>query len=332
MLSAIHNEITITKLKVDKYKVANLTRTDNTLSITHNFSEIGNIIGGLHSKKIYCIDDEKSADLTTEIRQEEDIFLALLSLITKKHFFYNRTQKETEKYDRKECIKRRNKEKHSLNYFGIQQLEFIVNAKSLHRVFNESKFTLGGRFYGAYHETIPKQFRHHIKINGQETVELDYKAHHLRMSYHLLGIDYPNDPYLVLTTDDNERAIYKKLCLIAINAKNENKAIRGFRNAAMTENFAIDLTSENIRALLAWLKKVHEPIAEYIHSKKGLQLQYLDSQITEAILMSLTRQGIPVLSVHDSYIVPVQYEEQLQEAMMSNYEKLLKFEPILEKA
>lgn len=219
-----------------------------------------------------------------------------------------------------------------LHYFGIQQIEFTVNAKNLHRVFNKSKFTLGGRFYGAYHETIPKKFRRHIKIDGQDTVEWDYKAHHLRMPYHLLGIDYQDDPYMVLATDDNERKIYKKLCLIAINAENETKAIQGFREKALEEGFDIALTNETIRSLLDWLKIVHHPIAEYIHSKKGLKLQYLDSQITEAILMSLTKQGIPCLPVHDSYIVPGQYEEQLQETMMNEYKKLMGFEPVIERA
>ena len=100
----------------------------------------------------------------------------------------------------------------------------------------------------------------------------------------------------------------------------------------MGEDIGISLTNDMIRSLLDWLKMVHAPIAEYIHSKKGLNLQYLDSQITEAILMSMTKQGIPCLPVHDSYVVPAQHEAELQEAMMEEYRKVMGFEPVIEKA
>jgi hypothetical protein len=34
---------------------------------------------------------------------------------------------------------------------------------------------------------------------------------------------------------------------------------------------------------------------------------YVDSQITELLIQQFTDKGIPVLTVHDSYIIPIGY-------------------------
>lgn len=282
--------------------------------------------------KRYNFEPVEIASTATPTRQDQGICLATLSLIIKKHFFYHRLSRHKEKVSGKDLTKQRNLAKHPLSHFGIQSLELVIKKKRLYRVFSKKKFTLGGRFYGACHEMMPKSFRQQSIINGQPSVELDYSAHHLRMSYHLKGIDYQADPYLKLTTDKEERKIFKTLCLIAINAEDENKAIRGFRKKALKEGFEISLVDQNVRSLLDRVKKAHTPIADYIHSKKGLKLQYIDSQISEAILMRMTKQEIPCLPVHDSYVVPCQYGELLREVMREEYEKIMGFEPVIEKA
>ncbi|MBV5343105.1 hypothetical protein JZU68_05670, partial [bacterium] len=83
-----------------------------------------------------------------------------------------------------------------------------------------------------------------VFIGGEPTVELDYAAHHIRIPYHLEGIDYREDPYLALTDDPEERSVFKKLLLIALNAETEKKTVRGFRDAciATAKKSKIDLT------------------------------------------------------------------------------------------
>ncbi len=218
-----------------------------------------------------------------------------------------------------------------LRDFNISQFDFIINSKKLHRVFNKESFELGGRFYGAFYQTMPKGFRKDILIGGEPTVELDYAAHHIRMPYHLEGIDYREDPYLALTDDPEERSIFKKLLLIALNAETEKMAVRGFRDACISaaKKMKIALTNKNIYGLLERVRAKHPGIAGYINSGAGRSLQYLDSRITEAILMRMTDKGIPCLPVHDSYIVPRQFENELRAAMVDEYQALLKFEPVI---
>lgn len=50
-------------------------------------------------------------------------------------------------------------------------------------------------------------------------------------------------------------------------------------------------------------------------SDKGIELMYLDSQITEYILQDFTKMDKTVLSVHDSYIVEIDLIQDLRNAM-----------------
>jgi len=40
---------------------------------------------------------------------------------------------------------------------------------------------------------MPKEVRKCIRIDGEPACELDYKAHHIRMLYHEMGVDYRED-------------------------------------------------------------------------------------------------------------------------------------------
>src|SRR3954451_20703608 len=68
-------------------------------------------------------------------------------------------------------------------------------SNKLHRVFNRGKFSLGGRFYGGWWQNIPADSRATIKINGADTVELDYPRLHPTLLYSLAGKAMDGDPY-----------------------------------------------------------------------------------------------------------------------------------------
>jgi hypothetical protein len=71
-----------------------------------------------------------------------------------------------------------------------------------------------------------------------------------------------------------------------------------------------------------WLKpawdamcKAHKPIEAHIGSGAGRELQRVESDVAEHVMLKLRRQGIPVLGIHDSFVVPNVYERELAEAM-----------------
>ena len=138
-----------------------------------------------------------------------------------------------------------------------------------------------------------------------------------------------DDPYTILCDSDEERQIFKLAQLIAINASDEELAIKAIRNAFRIKWIKYDLTNESIGKLLTRFKEAHHPIAKYIHTGKGRGLQNLDSQITEIILVDLTNKNIPVLPVHDSYIVEEGYQGVLADKMIEAYEEVMGFTPVI---
>lgn len=221
--------------------------------------------------------------------------------------------------------------KRPLSYFGIHRLSFVSHYQYLHRVFNKDPEN-GGRFYGACHINMPKEVRKCIYIDGEPACELDYKAHHIRMLYHWFENDYRKDPYIELCEGDPSlRVVYKIVSLVSINAKDEKKAIGGIRKELQDNGIPFDTTNKSIKSCIERFKEVHEPISGFLNSGKWGHLQNLDSQITNIILKSMLKEGIPCLPVHDSYIVPAKYEDLLEELMVEAYKKIMGYTPEIEK-
>lgn len=353
-LSNVSGSIEISKLvvdtryitlgKEDRVEEDRYSRENSTCRpMSQNFFDIEYVFEELNHQYSYSIDREKEKS-TVEIRDDKAVYQALLSIIIEKHLFLNRKKSGKDK----KALRAANLEKKTLLDFGIRSLSLEIKSKHLYRVFNEN-FDKGGRHYGAFHQVMPKEFRKHININSEDTVELDYSALHLRMAYHLSDLDYDGDPYTVLTNYSNERDIFKLLALVAINAETEQSAIKGFRKNAfeiarkkafkdsinggrkkvLTEYLGIELTDASIKELLERLRKVHYRIEGFIHSGEGLKLQKLDSQIADGILQRLMKLNIPCLPVFDSFIVPKQYEDILMHIMIKEYEKVMDFKPVI---
>jgi len=90
----------------------------------------------------------------------------------------------------------------------------------LHRVFNGS-MSLGGRFYGSAHQTMKKQYRQRITIDGEPTVELDYSALHPNLLLWRTGGALSADPYTEIAGKAGiTRELVKALLLRLINSEN----------------------------------------------------------------------------------------------------------------
>jgi hypothetical protein len=68
------------------------------------------------------------------------------------------------------------------------------------------------------------------------------------------------------------------------------------------------------------LRDKHAPIADAIASDAGIRLQRADSQIAEHVIEQFTDQDIPILCIHDSFIVPFGREAELDAAMTRAFE------------
>jgi len=205
------------------------------------------------------------------------------------------------------------------------------NDKFTHRVFNNNRWDHGGRFYGGFWQSIPSASRPFIRINGRRTIEVDYSSHHPALLYAQRGVNYWKevgaDPYEIETNNNHpvwQRKYLKDLLLIAINAESDEKAFGAFIMEHVIGNKDLKgvFTHKILGAALDALRSKHEQIADLIGTGKGIELQYLDSQITEMIITSFMADGIPVLAVHDSYIVWEEHADGLRDVMNEAWRKL----------
>jgi hypothetical protein len=203
----------------------------------------------------------------------------------------------------------------------------------LYRVFNNGTFDEGGRYYGGEYQSLSEEEREKILINGKPTVELDYKALHPRMLYHIEGVDYPADPYQAVSSIKALRAPIKKLMQIMINADNHQEAYYAFEDY-LAENpevrKAIYECGLDVRELMRMIREKHPRIEKYFNSGIGVKLQYRDSKIAEQILKYFTKKEIVCLCVHDSFIVEKQYRDELFEVMMREYKREMGFKGLVE--
>jgi hypothetical protein len=216
-----------------------------------------------------------------------------------------------------------------LKAIGIEHLEFQLVYEYLHRVFNDSSFSRGGRFYGAIHLSLPRDLRAFIHIDGQPTVELDYSAFHIKMLYHKEGIDYQDDPYSACE-GAALRKVYKAVGLIAINAENAKKAYGAIADELKDRGLIAPKRDEPIVSLVNAFKQTHLPIQKHLFSGVGTKLQNIDSDIMNSILARLLGMDIVGLPVHDSVIVPAQYKDILEALMIEEYQKQMGFKPVVD--
>ena len=218
-------------------------------------------------------------------------------------------------------------EEFALKEIGIEQLQFSLNEEILYRVFNRKSFKKGGRAFGASYQRLPKLIRKGIRINNENTVELDFSAYHIRMLYHLNKIDYQEDPYTVCGGEKHRKA-FKCASLVIINAKNETEAKSAIRNELIDSEIPLPDVKNPLNWMVNRFKEAHQPIAKFICSDYGVTLQNIDSHIMNDILMRLMSKGILGLSLFDSVICPASHEDFLREVMVEEYKKKMGFEPI----
>lgn len=187
-----------------------------------------------------------------------------------------------------------------INQFKFISAEGNFNRISVKRVFNNGKFTDGGRFYCDYQNLKSEIRAHTMTCDGIPLKEFDFKGMHINMLYSKSGLPHPEEDVYTISGFEHYRNLFKIALQIALNATSSSKAILGM-NKHLIDN-KINLREINGKIILEAFTKKHEKIKEYFFSGIGVVLQNEDSQICELILRDAIKNDIPVLSVHDSFL------------------------------
>ncbi|GGK64982.1 hypothetical protein [Amphritea balenae] len=219
---------------------------------------------------------------------------------------------------------------------GIRQ----TAGRYVYRVFNNNSFDQGGRFYGGFWQRLSSETRARLLIDGEPVVELDYSSLHLSVLYNLkLGIKVPKGDLYDLSAygigepgNPVARKAAKFTSIIMCNTKHPseaNGAVAKKLTKLRKEGHEVPWTAEEI--IKAFMKK-HKPLKEFFCTSLGLQIQRKDSDVVDKILALSVEQDIPVLPIHDSFIVRQSDEGWLRDVMESEYRNVMGFNPVVHAA
>lgn len=200
----------------------------------------------------------------------------------------------------------------------------ILERTKYYRVFNET-WKEGGRWYGPWWQNCRKDLRACIKLDGQDTVEEDYRTFHPRLVCALAGLDLPFDDKVSFDfyrIGDFIRAHVKPAVNIMINARSVRGAVLALAKK-LREEHDVTVPYRLAREIVLSVMAAHPALDRYWNTAIGRRLQRLDGDLCARIQRRLRRSGIPCLSIHDSFIVPVQHRDHLAELMSNELDRTI---------
>jgi len=197
--------------------------------------------------------------------------------------------------------------------------------KFVRRIFIRDSWDTGGRFYGGWWQRLPSKWRERIRINDEPVVELDYSGLHIVMLYALEGIDYwkeiGTDPYQLgqgYEQSDRMRGLLKVILLTIINARTPQAAIKAVQKEVNFNPNELGWVKEEgleLKEIVERFQEYHKQISHRFSSGIGITLQNADSRMAELVIKEFTARGIPILCIHDSFVVQDKHEDDMWKVM-----------------
>lgn len=193
--------------------------------------------------------------------------------------------------------------------------------RSMRRIFN-GDYQSGGRLYDGFWETMPKENRSHIRIDGQPIAVVDYGQMHLRLAYAIAGKKPPPGDLYDFTGEDHLRDDWptlrvarKRLVSALITAKGPLKQWPGSPSERQQIRAAFLAGTKPRDAMNAIKQHHHAVAAEWFENGRNLILHRIESDILVTVLWRLAERNIIALPIHDSVIVRHDLAEIAQRIM-----------------
>ena len=181
--------------------------------------------------------------------------------------------------------------------------------RTLIRIFSNGRFDNGGRFYRAWWQNVPSEYRKYITLDTKKTCEYDYS----QLNPHMI--------YFQCNEDMGEEDAYDRI----LNGEHRDLVKEAF-NAMMQSSTTLltkprDLDLNDVEFDWMFLRQAvldaHKPIENMFFKGLGNELQYIDSCIAENLMMYYAKEDQPILPVHDSFIMHSAFGEssELEESM-----------------
>ena len=202
--------------------------------------------------------------------------------------------------------------------------------KIVQRIFNNNSWEDGGRFYGGWWQRIPSGYRGGIHFSTMPTSELDFSGLHINLIYLLCKKDFlKSDPYDIygIGIEGLNRQIVKIILLHIINAKSRESAVKSITMRINFDTTLYEYVSQNNLDYISFIDEIlitHKPIKKYFFSGQGIKLQNFDAMMAEKVINHFTNLDIPVLCIHDSFLIAADKTKDLNQVMTEKYGQVLK--------
>lgn len=207
--------------------------------------------------------------------------------------------------------------------------------RGFRRIFNHLEgfdWNAGGRLYsvGSSYQNASKDERANLRINGEQTVEVDLRASHLTILHaiHRVPFDPSIDPYEIGTLP---RAVVKTWVTMTLGydrfqAKWSKDAIE-----RCAEKAGIDLLAYDIAEVRRLVLERHPLLARWPDLEtRWHTLHHRESEVLIASVQRLARgHDVAALPLHDSLIVGVSTAKLASEVLASEFTRQLGATPVV---
>lgn len=219
----------------------------------------------------------------------------------------------------------------------------------LTRQFTET-FGKGGRWYCNF-QNKPKSVRNSITIGGKPVGSLDITQCHPMLILRafkgkeaeggLFG-NFSEDVYDVKGFESLDRDIRKKAINTLFNANSEQSAekslgnthwwideetgeleIKTYKTKTVRQGNPIFKSLSEIRAFISQFKFQHTDFIDMIGTGIGLKLQGFDGAITTQVLKFAEIMKLPIIPIHEEYLVPEDKKYLIEEILRSSMRVVL---------
>ena len=214
-----------------------------------------------------------------------------------------------------------------------QFVPFATEELQVRAVFSGS-IHKGGRMYASVQQ-LPCRSRLQLLVKIGDVVqpvsEEDFSSIHPTLAYAEKGQLPPNNSYSFLTCDGIDEELSTKICkrLVAsrLNTETELEAMRATANQVQDEEISeADLAGRPYRkikryvfAMAPYVLAAHEVILQDASKERGAKLQRADSDIARDIMQQAALSSVPLLGIHDSFVVANGHADFLSSAMQQAF-------------
>ena len=107
-----------------------------------------------------------------------------------------------------------------------------------------------------------------------------------------------------------------------LNASDEQALYNAFRKEVSYREYSYEFPNEALSELLETIKGHHPDINHMLCSGAGLRLMNIDGRICDYVITDFVNTDTPILTVYDSFIVPIGEEERLNQLMKEAFNEI----------